>query len=65
LYIHVILYQQMIIITEAFHYEHIEDTICTIDTKNVISTEEIIANTWSENVNEQHDNDDHVSSICS
>ena len=47
-------------ITEAFHYEHIEDTICTIDTKNVISTEEIIANTWSENVNEQHDNDDHV-----
>jgi hypothetical protein len=47
-------------ISEAFHYEHIEDTICTIDAKDVISTEEIKANTWSENVNEQHDNDDHV-----
>jgi hypothetical protein len=29
-------------ITEAFHYEHIEDTICTIDTKNVILYQQMI-----------------------
>lgn len=46
-------------ITETSHDEHIEDTICTIDAKDVISTEEVKANIWLENVNEQQDNDGH------
>lgn len=47
-------------ITETSHDEHIEDTICIIHAKDVISTEEVKANIWSVNVNEQQDNDGHV-----